>query len=106
MQTSAPISPQDAAERLRDGAVLVDIRETEECETVISGALHAPLSTLDEAKITAPEGKPVIFHCRSGGRTAMYAQRLCAATDASEIYLLEGGITNWTACGLPVVERA
>jgi hypothetical protein len=43
----------------------------------------------------------VIFHCRSGARTAANAQRLAAATDC-QAYLLEGGIDAWKKAGLPV----
>jgi hypothetical protein len=45
----------------------------------------------------------VIFHCRSGARTQGNAARLAAkASDASEAFILEGGIDAWKKAGLPV----
>ncbi len=41
-----------------------------------SGARHLPLSKLDEADLALHEGKPVIFHCKSGARTMDNASRL------------------------------
>ena len=60
-----------SAKRLLDqGAILVDIREADEhAREKVSGAHHLPLSKLDEADLALHEGKPVIFHCKSGART-------------------------------------
>ena len=62
-----------------------------------------PLSKLDEADVALHDGKPVIFHCRSGARTLANAARLAAAAgDACEAYVVEGGIDAWRKAGLPV----
>ena len=45
--------------------------------------------------------KTVVFHCRSGARTAANAQRLASAAGC-EAYVLEGGIDAWKKAGLPV----
>jgi hypothetical protein len=45
--------------------------------------------------------EPVIFHCRSGNRTAANAERLANDCEG-QAYLLEGGIEAWKAAGLPV----
>ena len=61
------------------GAVLVDIREADEhAREKIPGARHLPLSKLDETDLALPQGKPVLFHCRSGARTLANAGRLAA----------------------------
>ncbi|MFO1160707.1 MAG: rhodanese family protein [Reyranellaceae bacterium] len=89
------------AKRLLDqGAVLVDIREADErAREHVPGARHNPLSRL--AAVDAPGAKAVIFHCRSGARTAANAQRLGKAA-ACEAYILEGGLEAWKKAGLPV----
>ena len=64
------ISPAEARRLLDQGAILVDIREADEhAREKIAGARHLPLSKLDEADLALHEGKPVIFHCKSGART-------------------------------------
>ena len=85
---------------LDQGAVLVDVREANEhARERVPGARHNPLSRL--AAVEAPAGKAVIFHCRSGARTAANAPRLAAAAQC-EAYLLEGGLEAWKKAGLPV----
>jgi rhodanese-related sulfurtransferase len=95
------ISPARAKQLIADGAVLVDIREADEhARARISQARHEPLSRLGPIDVDA---QAVIFHCKSGGRTAANAGRLKAATDC-EAYILDGGIDAWKAAGLPIVE--
>ncbi|MBW8880064.1 MAG: rhodanese family protein [Asticcacaulis sp.] len=97
------ISPKAALDLMRDGALLVDIRETPERQGgIIAGARHHPLSTLVPDAVAAAPGQTVIFHCRSGRRTTMSADNLRAATSAEAVFLLDGGIDAWTKSGLPV----
>jgi rhodanese-related sulfurtransferase len=96
------ISPQKAAELLKQGAVLVDIREPDEhARERIPAAAHKPLSRLETEDFSDLKGKIAIFHCRSGARTQGNAQRLAQAA-ACDAYILEGGIDAWKKAGLPV----
>lgn len=98
------ISPAKAKELIDRGAVLVDIRELDEhSRTRISVARHAPLSRLERLEI-GTEASAVIFHCRSGNRTAGNAERLAQCTD-HDAFILDGGIDAWKKAGLPVVEN-
>lgn len=98
------IAPQDAARLIRDGAVLVDIREADEhARERIPGARHHALSTIDAENPARPGDDVLIFHCRSGMRTQANASRLLSATEDCEVYVLEGGIDAWKRAGLPVV---
>jgi rhodanese-related sulfurtransferase len=98
------ISPAKAKELIDRGAVLVDIREFDErARSRIPAARHAPLSRLDKLEI-GTEAPAVIFHCRSGNRTAGNADRLAQCTDY-EAFILDGGIDAWKTAGLPVVEN-
>jgi rhodanese-related sulfurtransferase len=94
------ISPLDAAELVRAGAVLVDVREVDEyAREHIPGARHHPLARLG-AETPARQGDDVlIFHCRSGARTQANASHLAAAVDC-DAYILEGGIEAWKKAGL------
>lgn len=99
------ISPAAAAALLEKGALLVDIREPAERQSgVIPNAAHAPLSTLQACEIPAAPGQPVIFHCKSGGRTGLNAAALSGKVSGCDAYLLEGGIEAWRSQGLPVAQ--
>lgn len=100
----ATITPQKAKELIAEGAVLIDIRETDEhAREHIAGARLEPLSKLQGPLASGAEA--VIFHCRSGSRTAANAPRLAAAAGC-EAYLLEGGIEAWKKAGLPTAKDA
>jgi len=83
-----------------DGAVLVDIREADEhAREHVPGVRHHALSKL--SAIDTADARAVIFHCRSGARTAANASRLAGAAGC-DAYVLEGGIDAWKKAGLPV----
>ena len=99
------ISPQQAKQMLDQGAILVDIREPDEhARERIAAAKHMPLSRLDDADFSVHRGKPVVFHCRSGARTAGNAPRLAAKVGGEcQAYIVDGGLDAWRKAGLPVV---
>jgi rhodanese-related sulfurtransferase len=83
------------------GARLIDVREADEyAREHIAGAQNVALSGL--AKIDANGAPALIFHCRSGTRTAANMARLADAA-SSPPYVLEGGLDAWRKAGLPVV---
>jgi rhodanese-related sulfurtransferase len=90
------------AKRLIDeGAILVDIREADEhAREHVPGARHNALSRL--SRLEPAGAKAMIFHCRSGARTAANAARLADAAGC-QAYILEGGIDAWKKAGFPVV---
>lgn len=96
------LNPQQAAEKLKQGATLVDIRSHDEhARKHIQGAVCLPVSELDQQKL--PSDGVVIFHCLSGMRTRQNANALQACgSHCTEIYLLEGGLNAWQKAGLPV----
>lgn len=100
--TLTKLSPDQARDRIAEGATLIDIRGADEhARSRIPGARNAPLgSTLDLGDAPA-----VIYHCRSGMRTDANAAQLAAASPC-QAYLLEGGIDAWRAAGLPVIDDA
>lgn len=98
--TLTRISPAEAARLIETGAMLVDIREPDEHARLrIPAARNLPVNRL--SPIT---GAPaVIYHCRSGARTAAHSGKLATAADC-QAYLLEGGIEAWRKAGLPILE--
>jgi len=98
------VSPEQLECWLREGrAVLVDVREGfERAAERIGGSEHAALSTLDPARLRAQHpGRTIVFHCRSGGRSAQAARRLGQAE--GECFHLAGGIEAWKASGRATV---
>jgi rhodanese-related sulfurtransferase len=105
--TLKTITPAEAARLIREqGALLVDVREPDEhARARIPGATNLPLSRLHEAELAVQEGKPVLFHCRSGARTAANAAALAGkAGETCQAFIVEGGLDAWKAAGLPVAE--
>jgi rhodanese-related sulfurtransferase len=95
------LSAEEVAARVKQGAVLIDVREPAEFEAErIAGAQLFPLSTLDPNKL--PKDKPLIFQCGTGKRSALALARTQQAGLAHEAHLA-GGIQAWKAAGLPTI---
>jgi rhodanese-related sulfurtransferase len=96
------LSPEQVAAGLREGRILlVDVREPNETSVEsYPEAVIVPLSCFDPAVIPDPQGKQVVFACRSGRRSITAS---VAAQDAGYPYCahLAGGIIAWKAAGLP-----
>lgn len=99
------LSPAEAREVTRSGASLIDIRDTNEhAREHIPGAINVPLAAV--AGLPRQTG-PVVFHCRSGMRTANNAALLASACGDAPAYIIAGGIDAWRAAGLPTsVDRS
>lgn len=87
-------------ERGEDDFVLVDVREPEERRIAsIPGAVGLPLSILRTGDVAGllkdvGGGRPLILHCKSGGRSA---QALDLARDAGfgDVTHVRGGVLKW-----------
>jgi len=96
------LTPQDVARGLTEGRMLlVDVREPNETALErFPDAVLVPLSAFDPAQIPDPEGREVVFACRSGRRSVTAS---LAAQEQGFAYgsHLAGGILAWKAAGLP-----
>ena len=102
------LSPDQVAEEVALGAVLVDIRDAEEriANGSIPGAVHASRGMLEfHADPTSPyhrdeldPSKRTILHCASGGRSALAADTL-KSLGYTNVAHLEGGINAWKSEG-------
>jgi molybdopterin/thiamine biosynthesis adenylyltransferase/rhodanese-related sulfurtransferase len=99
------VDPSIAREQARNGAVLIDVRETEEWSAGhIPGARHAPRSHL-ESRIegAAPDrAQHVILYCQSGVRSLWAARTLMEDLGYEHVESMTGGITLWKDRGYEV----
>ncbi|MBB3879817.1 rhodanese-like domain-containing protein [Sphingomonas pseudosanguinis] len=99
--TLVTLSPADTRTAIDAGARLIDIRGADEhARERIPGALNIPLDRLGDLP---RDGRPVVFHCRSGMRTAANASQLGAAAGGAPAYILGGGIAAWRQAGQPII---
>ena len=96
------LTPQEVSKGIEEGHyLLVDVREPNEVvvEAYPTGVVM-PLSTFDPASLPDPQGKQVVFACRSGKRSVTASLAAQAAGLAFDKHLA-GGMLGWKAAGLP-----
>jgi rhodanese-related sulfurtransferase len=95
-------SPRQVAELLkRTDIQLVDVRETHEWEAGrLAGARHIELMELAARAEELDPGKPVVFYCRSGSRSAMATRAFRQA--GFDAHNMSGGLLDWEASQLPL----
>lgn len=101
-----------AQEKIAQGALLLDIRDSTELEKTgrAEGSHHIPRGMLEfRADPASPYHDPqlrpdrvVVLHCASGGRAAL-AGKLLKDMGYAEVYNL-GGFRDWKEGGGPVQE--
>lgn len=100
------ISVQEADAKADDGALLVDVRESDEWEAGHAPqAVHVPLGELDKAKLADLDEQrgdgELLFICRSGNRSGQAAAAAQAA-GLTDVASVAGGMGDWVAAGLPI----
>jgi molybdopterin/thiamine biosynthesis adenylyltransferase/rhodanese-related sulfurtransferase len=99
------VDPSAVREQLNNGAVVVDVRETDEWSAGhIPGAKHVPKSHL-ESRIegAAPDrSQHVILYCASGNRSAWAARTLIEDLGYQQVESMTGGFTLWKDRGYEV----
>ncbi len=99
------VDPAQARELASNGAVLVDVRETEEFSAGhIPGAKHVPRGYL-ESRIegAVPDrSRHLILYCASGNRSAYAARTLVEDLGYEHVESMRGGITLWKDRGYEV----
>jgi molybdopterin/thiamine biosynthesis adenylyltransferase/rhodanese-related sulfurtransferase len=99
------VDPAQARELASNGAVLVDVRETEEFSAGhIPGAKHVPRGYL-ESRIegAVPDrSRHLILYCASGNRSAYAARTLVEDLGYEHVESMRGGITLWKDHGYEV----
>lgn len=102
MQMGADYSPQQVSELLARRAIqLIDVREPHEHEAGRIAAGHLiELGRLQSEAGSIERDLPVVFYCRSGGRSAMATEAFARA--GYDAHNMSGGLLAWDAAGLPL----
>jgi rhodanese-related sulfurtransferase len=95
-------SPQEVSALLASGAIqVIDVRTAHEHEAGhISGTRRIELGELTTRADEIDRARPVVFYCRSGGRSAMATQAFAQA--GFDAHNMAGGMLEWDARGLPI----
>jgi rhodanese-related sulfurtransferase len=105
---SSSVGPQQAVMLInRKDAVVVDIREKKEFDAGhIVDSINIPLLKMKQriTELQKHKEKPVVVVCKLGQQSGDVAKTLQAAGHA-EVYRLAGGITEWKAQSLPLVQK-
>ncbi len=90
----------------RNGAVLLDVRESEEWDAGhIPGAKHVPRGYLEsrvEGVVGSDRSQRVVIYCASGQRSALAANTLQQLLGYEDVASMNGGITLWKDRGYDV----
>jgi len=102
MSKTPEVDVQEAKKRMDAGALLVDVREQDEYDTVrIPGSTLLPLSELQQRYSELPQDQDLVIHCRSGARSARATDFL--NENGYNAVNVAGGILDWEQQELPVV---
>ena len=96
------LSPARVAELMQAGVQLIDVRELYEREAgrIPDDTAHIEMDRLSDEAGSIDAGRPVVFYCRTGSRSAVAAQAFAAA--GYDAHNLDGGLKAWVADGLPI----
>jgi rhodanese-related sulfurtransferase len=111
-------SPEEAAEAMRAGAVLVDLRPTEyrwrfgEVPGAIAVSRHVLEWRLDvtgehRLKELRPgdHDQEIVLMCNEGYTSSLAAHQVMAQLGLTRVADVDGGFAAWRAAGLPTVSR-
>lgn len=98
------VTGTEARDLVRDGAQLVDVRESSEWNAGHAPqALHIPSSQVSTRINRLKKDKDIVVVCRSGSRSRVVTKQLRA--QGYEAFTLKGGMRAWQAAEGSVVDR-
>lgn len=109
------VMSRDLPSLLQQGAVLVDVRRSEEWQmtgVVVGSQLLTffdaegncqPEQWLVQLERMIPADQPLVLICRTGYRTTLICEMLLEMSGRIDIYNVTDGIFGWLSEGLPVV---
>jgi rhodanese-related sulfurtransferase len=103
MTTFKSVQAQEAAALLEQGAVLVDVRESEEFKTShIPKANSHPMSVINAAALASYGEKVLVIYCQKGIRGRKACTKILQDNPQAKVVNVTGGIEGWQAAGLDI----
>lgn len=100
------ICPTTSLEWMKNGALLIDVREKEEVAEIafnVPNSLHIPLSEFEEKYTQIPKDKKIVLACKSGGRSLRATAFLINNGYPSDrVVNMKFGLSRWIEKGFPV----
>ena len=97
------VSPAEANQRQKQGALLIDVRESDEYAMGHArGAIHLSRGVLElriEGLVPGPS-TPILCYCGGGSRSALAADNL-QKMGYTNVASVAGGLKAWREAGLP-----
>lgn len=94
------VDAAEAAAKVDAGALLVDVREQAEWDQArIPGAVHRPITSINDWFAELPSDRDIVFQCHTGGRSAQVVLALTAQAGMTNVWNLAGGIVAWANAG-------
>jgi rhodanese-related sulfurtransferase len=107
-RASNAVAPADAVRLANSGALLLDVRDSQEYEAGhIIEARNLPAAELGAKAETLKKykEKPVIVYCESGAASGAAARTL-RDSGFNKVVTLRGGLQSWRQDNLPLVKSA
>jgi len=105
---SKSVSPQGAVTLInRNDGIVIDLRDKKEFEVGhIVDSVNMPYAKLAQrlTELEKHKEKPLIVVCKLGQQSGMAVKQIQAA-GFSDVYKLSGGMSEWRAQSLPVVNK-
>ena len=99
------ICPTTTQDWVRNGAVLIDVREADEVSELaydVPEIIHIPLSEFEDRFQEVPKDRDVVLVCRSGGRSLRAAGFLINhGYDREKVVNMQYGLIRWAEKGFP-----
>ncbi|MCA1762108.1 MAG: rhodanese-like domain-containing protein [Flavobacteriales bacterium] len=104
-QSITEICPTTTQEWVKNGALLVDVREEDEVNELsydVTNSINIPLSEFEERFTEIPKDQDVVMVCRGGGRSLRATGFLINnGYDAQRVVNMKSGIIRWVEKGFP-----
>lgn len=97
------ICPTTTQEWVKNGALIVDVRENEEVKELsydVPNILNIPLSDFENRFTEVPKDKDVVMVCKGGGRS-LRAAGFLVNHGYSNVVNMQHGIIRWVEKGFP-----
>ena len=101
------ICPETTQEWVKNGALLVDVREKHEVSVLaydVPDIMNIPLSEFEDRYTEIPKNKEVVMVCRGGGRSLRAAGFLINyGYNPDKVVNMQFGMIRWVEKGFPTI---